>query len=502
MSITAAYDAHDAVGLAELVRRREISARELLEEAIARSERLHPELNAVVTPMYEQARARIAAEPEPRGPLAGVPFLLKDLASAYAGVPHRAGSRFFESYVPSEHGELVRRYLAAGLSIFGKTSTSEWGILPTTEAVLYGPTHNPWRRGITAGGSSGGAAAAVAARIVPAAHGGDAGGSIRIPASACGVFGLKPTRGRNPMGPDNSERAHGLAVEHVITISVRDSAALLDATHGPEDTAPYAAPHREGSFLAEVGREPGRLRIAFTTQPILPAEIDRECVHATREAAALLASLGHEVVEEHPPIEAAQTARDFFTLYCSAVAGEMELAERTIGRRPRAGEVEPTTAIMGMIGSKVISGGSLSAAIRSLQAMSRQMHRWHRTRDVWLAPTLGRPPVALGALGAQGREKWLQELVASRGLHGLLRIPGVLDRAIARAYGFAPTTPIANVTGQPSMSVPLHWSEAGLPIGVCMSARFGEEATLLRLAAQLESARPWRDRIPPLSARR
>jgi amidase len=499
MSIAAAYDSHDALGLAGLVKKREVSAAELLEEAIARTERLDPLLNAVVIRMYEDARARAKTTLE--GPLAGVPFLLKDLASAYAGVPLRGASRFYENNVPREHGELVNRYLAAGLVVFGKTSTSEWGILPTTEPAYYGPCHNPWKHGHTAGGSSGGAASVVAARIVPAAHGGDAGGSIRIPASACGVFGLKPTRGRNPLGPDTSERAHGLGVEHVISISVRDSAAFLDATAGSDDVAPYWAPPKERPYLDETKREPGKLRVAFTRKPILPATLEPEVVRAVDDAARLLASLGHEVEEAHPPIDPQRTARGFFTVYCSAVGGEFRIAERTLGRAPQPGDVEPITYIMGMIGTRVLGAGDLSCAIRELQSVARDVHRWHRRYDVLLTPTLGRVPVAHGTLGPQGLEKRVQEIVAKRSLVLPLRMPGILERAIARAYGFAPSTPIANVTGQPSMSVPLHWSPEGLPVGVCLTARFGDEATLFRLAAQLEAARPWKDRVPPTSAR-
>jgi amidase len=341
----------------------------------------------------------------------------------------------------------------------------------------------------------------VAARIVPAAHGGDAGGSIRIPASACGVFGLKPTRGRNPMGPDGSERAHGLAAEHALTVSVRDSAALLDASAGPEDVAPYWAPPKTVSYLEETQRAPGKLRVAYTTKPILPAQLDPEVVRATEDAAKLLASLGHDVVEAHPPVHASDTARSFFILYCSSVGGEFELARQHLGRSPRADEVEPTTRIMGMIGTKILSAGDLSAAIRNLQATARAVHRFHRDYDILLAPTLGRPPPAHGVLGPQGFERTLQDHVSRHGFSALLRIPGILDRAIARAYGFAPSTPLANVTGQPSMSVPLWWSADGLPIGVCMTGRFGDEATLFRLAAQLEAARPWKDRVPPVNAR-
>ena len=500
MSIAAAYDAHDAVGLADLVRRREVSPEELLDEAIARVERVNPRLNAVVLPMYDIARKNLARG-LPDGPLRGVPFLLKDLAAQYAGVPLKHGSRLYADNVPAQHSAIVDRYERAGLVVFGKTNTSELGILPTCETVLYGACHNPWKLGHTTGGSSGGAAAAVAARVVPAAHGGDAGGSIRIPASCCGIFGLKPTRGRNPFGPDASERAHGLAAEHVLTVSVRDSAAFLDATAGPEKTAPYWAPPKAGSYLDEVAKEPGKLRIAYTWRPVLPGEENDEQRRAIESAVKLLRDLGHDVEEVRPPVDAEATAKYFFTVYCAGVGGELEIAARTLGREPTLADVERETFMMALIGRKVLSAAQLSEAIRELQTTARAMLRLHDTYDLFLTPTLGKPPVAHGTLFAKGLEAKVQELVAKRSLSLAMKLPGVLDRAVKRAYAFAPFTMIANVTGQPSMSVPLHFSTEGLPVGVCFTARFGDEPTLFRLAAQLEKARPWKDSVPPVSAR-
>ncbi len=439
MSISAAYSERDALGLAELVRTREVSPSELLDEAIARVERHNPQLNAVVLPMYEEARRLIAAG-LPDGPLRGVPFLLKDLSSGYAGFPLRGASSIYESFVPARHAELVRRYLAAGVAVFGKTNSSEWGILPTVEPRRYGPCHNPWRLGLTSGGSSGGAAAAVAARLVPVAHGGDAGGSLRIPASCCGIFGFKPTRGRNPLGPDQSERAHGLAAEHVCSVSVRDSAAFLDVTAGPEGCAPYWAPPQERPYLDEVAREPGKLRIAITYRPLLPAAEHPDCQRAVEDASALLASLGHEVVEASPPIDSALVARSFFTVYCAGVGGELDNAARFLGRPARPEDVETTTWIMGMIARHVLTAADLSLAIRDLQTMARDVSRFHETYDVLLTPTLGKPPVAHGSLGPQGFERRVQEAVANHSLSLALRLPGLLDKAIARAYGFAPYT--------------------------------------------------------------
>lgn len=500
MSIAALYDSHDALGLAERVRKKDVTPAELLEEAIARTEALDGKLNAVVIRMYDEARRRVA-EGLPDGPLRGVPFLLKDLISPYAGVPLRGGSRLYYANVPDHHGVLVQRYLDAGLVVFGKTNTSEWGILPTTEPALYGACHNPWRLGTTTGGSSGGAAAAVAARIVPVAHGGDAGGSLRIPASCCGVFGLKPTRGRNPLGPDNSERAHGFGAEGVCSVTVRDSAAFLDASAGPEHTAPYWAPPKgEGSYLADTERDPKKLKIAFTWKPLLPGTEDEACRAAVEDAAALASSLGHEVVEATYPIDGALVSRAFFTVYCAGVAGELAYSERITGRPATPRDVEPTTWLMGMIGRTMFSAGDLSLAIRELQALGREVARFHETYDLFLTPTLGKPPVPHGALGPQGWEKRAQELVARRDVTPALHLPGLLDKAIARAFGFAPFTPIANVTGQPSASVPLYWTPDGLPMGVCFTGRFGDERTLFALGAQLERARPWTHRRPPVCA--
>ena len=499
MSISAAYDAHDALGLAALVREKQVSPEELLDEAIRRAREVNPKLNAIVLEMYDEARRALAAG-LPDGPLRGVPLLLKDLAQPYAGFPLRHASKLYEHYIPAAHGELLERYLAAGVVVFGRTSSSEFGILPTTEPRLYGPCLNPWKRDITPGGSSGGAAAVVAARVVPVAHGGDAGGSIRIPSSCCGDFGLKPTRGRNPMGPDSSERGHGLAAEHVITLSVRDSAAFLDASAGPEHTAPYWAPPQTGSYLEETLRPAGKLKIAFTHRPLLPGIEDADCKSSIEDAVTLLRELGHECVEASPPVDGPKISQAFFATYCAGVAGELNIAQKYLGRPARPDDVEPTTWLMGMIGRTSFSAGDFSSSLRELQQMSREVHRFMVGYDCFLTPTLGKPPVAHGSLGPQGREKSLQEFVARMNFTSALKLPGLLDKAIARAFGFAPFTAVGNVTGQPSMSVPLWWNAGGLPMGVCFTARFGDEATLFRLATQLEEARPWKARRPPVCA--
>ncbi len=499
MSISAAFDSHDAVGLAALVKQKELTATELLDEAIRRATATNPKLNAIVFELHEQARALVKAG-LPDGPFHGVPFLLKDLAQPWAGSPLRNASRLYETLVPTESGELVKRHLAAGLVPFGRTNSSELGILPTCEPQRYGATHNPWKHGVTTGGSSGGAAAVVAARIVPMAHGGDAGGSIRIPASCCGVFGLKPTRGRNPSGPDASERAHGLGQEHVLSISVRDSAALLDATSGPENIAPYWAPPVTGSYLEATTHAPKKLRIAYTHKPLLPGEAHDDCRRSVDDAVKLLTSLGHECVEQAPPVDGPRIAKSFFITYCAGVAGELLVAERHLGRPARPSDVEPTTWLMAMLGRTRFSAAEFSVALRELQGMSRDVHRFMDTFDCFLTPSLGKPPVAHGALNPIGAERRAQEWVAKFDLASALKLPGLVDKAVARAFGFAPFTAVANVTGQPSMSVPLWWNDDGLPMGACLTGRFGDEATLFSLAAQLERARPWRARKPPVNA--
>lgn len=493
------YDKYDALGLAGLVKKGEVTPSELVDEAIARVEAVNPALNAVVVPMFEEAR-RVAKGPLPEGPFRGVPFLLKDLRSAYKGFPMRAGSRLLAEYVPGYDGELVRRYKAAGLVIAGKTSTPEFGILPVTEPDLHGPTRNPWDTSRTPGGSSGGAAAVVAAGVVPAAQGGDGGGSIRIPASCCGVFGLKPSRGRVPVGPEDSEIFFGFAIEHALTRTVRDSAALLDATHGPELTSLYHARAPERPFLEEVGRDPGRLRIAFTTRPFLPAkQVDPACAEAARGAAALLASLGHEVEEASPPIDGHVFARSFFLMFCVAAATELLMLERLVGRPVRPGDVEPGTWICAMIGRRT-PADRFGVALRRLREQQRAVARFSASYDLVLTPTLAKPPLPVGALRHPAQEAVLDVVGRHASLRWILGVQPLIDAVVDRAYAFTPFTPVANVTGQPSMSVPFDWSAAGLPLGVMLTARLGDEATLFRVAAQVEAARPWAHRFPQVYA--
>lgn len=493
------YDSFDGLGLAGLVKAGEVSPLELLDEAIERAERVNPRLNAIVYPMYDIARRRAAEVPRDRV-FSGLPFLLKDLsAGAYAGVPHTGGSRLYRSYVPEVHSELVRRYLEAGVVVFGKTNTPEMGILPVTEPELHGPCHNPWRHGVTPGGSSGGAAAAVAAGILPVAHASDGGGSIRIPASCCGLFGLKPSRARQPVGPDKSEGLFGFSVEHVVSRSVRDSAAMLDATAGVEPHSMFHAAPADG-FLASLEQGPEKkLRIAYTSDPLLPGVYDADTKRAVADAVGLLSELGHELVEARPPIDAQEFASAFFYQFAVGVASELIWAERLHHRPTGPADVERSTWLLSMAG-RAITGAEFAVKRRILMEQARGVMRFMDDYDLFLCPTLGKPPIPHGTMDPEGWEAMMHQALVSVGTSAMFRIPGLLDRAAGRAYHFAPYTMVFNVTGQPSASVPLFWNDGGLPIGVMLTAGMGEESRILRLAAQLEEARPWFERRAPTHA--
>jgi amidase len=477
MRATAEVARLDATAQAELVRRGDITAVELVEASIDAIEQLNPVLNAVVTPMYEQAIAQ--ARDGVDGALAGVPYLLKDLIVEVAGVRFTEGSVFLRDNVSEFDSELVVRLRRAGLIIVGKTNTPEFGMAPACEPVLFGPTRNPWDTNLSTSGSSGGSAAAVASGMVPAAHGNDLGGSIRYPASACGLFGLKPTRGRNPLGPEYGDAVSGWATEHALTRSVRDSAALLDATSGPALGDPYAVDRPLRPFLDEVGADPGKLRIAFTDRSPEGVVGHPDCVAAVRDAAALCESLGHDVVEADLPGLTGQVGAAIGTVFNAATAWIIGYWIRRLGRQPESDELDPLTRAYWEMGRNV-SAGEYLLAVEDSQAFARVVAQFLTEIDVWLTPTMSTPPLAIG------------EMVST---------PEEPLRALERS---APTVAyagvVANLTGNPAMSVPLFWNDDGLPIGVHFLGRFGDEATLFRLASQLETARPWINRRPPVSA--
>ncbi len=496
MSDFSDYDKHDGLGLAELVRRKEVKPSELVEEAINRIENLNPQINAVIHKMYDPAKEAAKGD-LPDGAFRGVPFLLKDLVAAYAGVPMRGGSRFYNDFVPDHDSELVKRYKAAGVCILGKTNTPEYGLMPVTEPELFGPSNNPWNLTRTTGGSSGGSAAAVAAGMVPLAHGNDGGGSIRIPASCCGLFGLKPTRGRNPLGPDFGEVWQGMACDHVLTRSVRDSAAMLDATAGPDIGALYYATPPSRPFLDEVGENPGKLRIAFTSKPFLPGVVHEDCIKSLEATVKLCQDLGHELVEAAPKIDGKDFARAFLTMVCGETRANIEEAEAFFGRKATFSDFEPSTWAVGLLG-KQCTAAKFSRAIRLLQNSARQVGQFFENYDVLLTPTLAMPPVMTGALQPKGTEVLAMKILGRLNAGALINALAGIDALADKVFEFVPYTSVFNATGQPAMSVPLYWNDEGLPIGMHFVGRYGDEATLFRLAGQLEQAKPWFDRTPPI----
>ncbi len=487
------YADFDGLDLAGLVRRREVAPTELVEAAIARIEASNPRLNAVVNKLYERARAAASA-PLGDGPFAGVPFVLKDLDAAMAGVPLTASCRALADFVPDRDSEMVARYKRAGLIVVGQTSTPEFGILPVTESALRGPTRNPWNLAHTPGGSSGGSGAAVAARMTPIGHGSDGGGSIRIPASCCGLFGLKPTRGRTPLDPAVSKGWGGLVHEHALSRSVRDSAALLDASQGADAGAPYPAPAPERPFLDEVGADPGRLRIAFSTRNLFGETTHPECKAAVEDAAALCAGLGHAVEEALPDFDRHFLVRAYLAIIAGSTAQAIAEFAGAGGRRPRADDFEPLTRALGLIGANM-SAGELTAALEACRLAGRSCGEFFATYDLLLTPTLAHPPVEIGFFDVKPGQAVQIRILRALPLRPLL--DKALDELSASAFEVTGNTMLFNLTGQPAMSVPLYWSERGLPIGLQFAARFGDEATLFRLAAQLEQARPWAQRRPP-----
>ena len=490
------FSRHDALSLAELVRTRQVSARELVTDSIERIESLNPKLNAVVHKMYD--RALKEADTPKDGPFAGVPFMLKDLLSWYEGEPIASGSRYFKGWIPPYDTEIVKRYRRSGVIVVGKTNTPEFGLTPFTEPELFGPANNPWDLSRTTGGSSGGSAAAVASGMVPWAGGGDGGGSIRIPASCCGVFGLKPTRGRTPAGPLWGELWQGAAIEHCITRSVRDSAAMLDAIAGPDVGAPYWATPPARPFLQEVGAPPGRLRIAFTSKPLLGHSVHDDCKAALADAVRLLESLGHELIEAEPPADREQFNRAFLTMVCGEVHADIVDSKMLVGRAATPNDVEFTTWALHLLGG-VLSAGDFVRAEHYLRSSARRIGEFFESYDLLLTPTMSVPPFKTGSLQPPAHERTLIRILGRLRAGNVLKLLGALEKSAEQVFDVIPWPPLFNVSGQPAMSVPLYWNADKLPIGVHLIAKYGDEAGLFRIASQLEEARPWRDKRPPVS---
>jgi amidase len=428
-----------------------------------------------------------------------VPFLLKDIIEEYAGVPLTMGSKVFRNYIPAQDSEMVVRFKRSGLVILGKTNVPELGILGITEPELHGPTRNPWNTDHTPGGSSGGSAAAVASGMVPLASGNDGGGSIRIPASCCGLFGLKPTRGRNPLGPMIGELWQGAVVSHVITRSVRDSAAMLDAVHGPDAGAPYMIPPPERPYFQEMEREPASLRIAFTSASPIGTPVHQECIKAVEEAAKLLEKMGHKVEEAQPDVDGKAALKSYLTMCFGETAVVFEDMKTVLGRKASLSDVEPLTWTMGLLG-RTLSARDFAKAKREWGIAGRAMGRFHQKHDLFMTPTLAYPPVRIGELQPRPYERLAMKVVNALGLGVILTATGIVDQMAEASLSKLPFTELANLTGQPAMSVPLHWTPEGLPVGIHFMAPFGEEAMLFRLAAQLEKERPWFEKRAPVWA--
>ena len=476
MRAFAEYEDYDGLGLAELVRHKQVTPVELLDAAIARVSARNPQVNAVVMELYDHARQAIERG-LPEGPFSGVPYLMKDLTSPIAGVRMTRGSRFFADTPPSASDSVhVERLKRTGLVIFGRTNTCELGLSLTCEPRQYGPTLNPWDPTRISGGSSGGSAAAVGARMLPMAHASDGFGSIRVPAACCALVGLKPTRARNTFAPFAGEGLGGVSTEHAVTLTIRDSAALLDATCGPGPGDPYIAPPPKRPYLQEVGADPGRLRIAWTARAPNGATIDPVCLQVLADTVQTCIDLGHQVEECDPEIEREAVVPTFLTLAAANTVVNLG-SHPTAGRGPREDEVERITWLTAKMGEK-IRGPDYARAVHTEHRLGRQMAAFHRNWDVLLTPGLAAPPVKLG---------WLDMTMDD------------LEAYWHRVFAFSPFTVWFNLTGQPALMLPIGQSAAGLPVAVQLVAPFGDEASLFRLGAQLEAARPWIGRKPLLA---
>ncbi len=476
MSAFTEYEEYDALGLAGLVRRKEVTPLELLEAAMERVEARNPAINAVTMKLYDFGRKAII-DGLPDGPFRGVPFLMKDLTSPIAGVRMTRGSKFFADAPPAAFdSEHVKRLKRAGLVIFGRTNTCELGLSLTCEPQVHGPTRNPWNVAHISGGSSGGAAAAVAARMLPVAHASDGFGSIRAPAACCGLVGLKPTRSRNTFAPYAGEGLGGVSTEHAVSLTVRDSAALLDATRGPGPGDPYVAPTPAGPYLGEAGAPPGELRIAWTARAPNGASVDPECLRLLADTVGLCADLGHHVEERDPQVDGAAVVPTFLTLASANTVVNLA-SHPTAGRPAREGEVERITWLTAKMGER-ISAPEYVRATQMAHRLGRQMAAFHSEWDVLLTPGLASPAVKLG---------WLDMMMDD------------VDEYWRRVFAFSPFTVWFNLTGQPGLMLPLGQSSRGLPLAVQLVAPYGDEAMLFRLGAQLEAARPWFGRKPALA---
>lgn len=479
------YRRHDATGLAQRVSAGEVTPAELLQLATERAQAAETPINPINRLLPDRANRRLEAPLS--GPFAGVPFLVKDLAQDVAGEPTSMGSQAFAHTPVAEDSTFVRRSDDAGLVLFGKTNTPELGLKGITENRTFGATRNPWSHERTPGGSSGGSAAAVAAGIVPMAGANDGGGSIRIPAAYCGLFGLRPGRGRVPAGPRFHEIWEGASSDHVLTRSVRDSARMLDVLAGPDTGAPFHVAPPERPYSEEPEQAPGRLRIAFSVRSPIGGDVHADCRQAVEKTARQLEDLGHTVEEAEPAIDGMALARCYLTLYFGQVAAMVADA--------RATDFELDTRALAMLG-RALTSGEYVQAHQQWNVFGRALGHFFQDYDLYLTPTVAAPPARIGELDTPRGEQLALRPLLRLNAGRLLMHTGVVDKLAFRSLARTPFTQLANLTGTPAMSVPLHWSDEGLPVGSQFTAPVGGEGLLLRLAAQLEQAHPWWDRIP------
>lgn len=491
MSVEKLLWEEDATGLGECVRKGDVDPAELVEAAITRAERVNPDINAIAERLYDQARKRAKAV-DRKLPLAGVPFAIKDLAVAQAGVPLHSGSRV-PAFVPDFDSVVVERYLAAGLIPIVTSTSPEHGLRLVTESRAFGPTRNPWNTNHTSGGSSGGSAALVAAGVVPAAHASDGGGSIRVPSATTGLVGMKVSRGRVPLTPMASESWYGFVVDHAVTRSVRDSALLLDLTHGPDPLSPYAArPPAKGTFSEAASRDPGKLSLAVYRASPLDLPVSQEAIAALDEAVALARRAGHSVEEIDLPMVGRAFMADFARSVASAVAGQMRLEAERVGRSVLP-DIERATRLLARLG-EILSAGEIYAGVQRLHAASRDLIEQTARFDAVLMPVIAHPPIPVGGMEAAGADAFLENMLDRLRLTRLLKIDQFLGQLMDKSLWFTHWPAIQNVTGQPSVSMPVHVTGAGLPIGIQAAGRPGDEETLFSLAAQLEKLSGWRER--------
>ncbi|WP_216827662.1 amidase [Alkalihalobacterium elongatum] len=484
------YKSYDALGLAELVKSKQVQPKELLEQAIQVIEQQNPHLNAVIHKMYEQAEKMIETK-ELTGRFAGVPMLLKDITQEIEGEPITSGSKSLQSYRAKKDSEFVRRVRNTGAVFLGVTNTPEFALMGITEPTHYGPTRNPWNLDFTPGGSSGGSGAAVAAGMVPIAGANDGGGSIRIPGAYCGLFGLKPTRGRTPAGPTLGRQWQGASSDHVLTKSVRDSAAMLDEIHGIEKGGAFQAPPYEGSYLQCVTLPFDKvLKIAFTTESPLGTDVHQECKEAVLRTVKQLEKLGHRIEEKRAPVDGKKIATSYLTMYFGEVAATITSLEDVLGRKAKSSDVEPQTWLLGLLG-RTTTAEEFVLSMREWDRAAFAMETFHESYDLYITPTTAFPPAKIGELEPKPMEKLLINAIGTIGLGGLLKKTGIVDQIAEQSLMRTPFTQLANLTGQPAMTVPMHKTKDGLPCGVQFMAARGREDLLYQLAGELEQTEMW-----------